>query len=113
VKRALLSLAASSALVTLGLACRVAGVPQGPSALIFGITALAGTAVYRAATDGCWAACNTGWVCNTATGRCEPQARERQQRLLRPAENSDASAPTQASAATPADAGASASVDPR
>ena len=112
-KRAVLSLGVSSALVALGLACRVAGVPQGPSALIFGATAVAGTAVYRAATDGCWAACNTGWVCNTATGRCEPEARERPQRLLRRAETTDASAATEASAATLADAGAPASADPR
>jgi hypothetical protein len=70
------------------------------SALIFGATALAGTAVYRQATGACWAACNTGWVCNTDHGRCEPAARERQRRLLRRATD-DA-----ATAAMPGDAGA-------
>jgi hypothetical protein len=111
-KRSLLSLGVGVALVALGFACRVTGVPQGPSALIFGASAVAGTALYRAATGGCWAACNTGWVCNTASGLCEPEARERQQRLLRRARDTRASAALEPAAAAPADAGAPASVDP-
>jgi hypothetical protein len=111
-KRALLFLGVTGALVGFGLACRVGGVPQGPSALIFGATALAATAVYRQATDGCWAACNTGWVCNTTSGRCEPEARERQQRLLRRSKDEaaittpEATALQEATAAMPGDAGA-------
>jgi hypothetical protein len=112
-KRALLFLGLIGALVGFGLACRVARVPHGPSALIFGATALAGTAVYRQATGGCWAACNTGWVCNTTSGRCEPEARERQQRVLRRTKDDaataappEATALKAANAAIPGDAGA-------
>jgi hypothetical protein len=70
--------------ITLALACRVANVPQGPAALIFGATAVAGTAIYREATGGCWAACNTGWQCNAATGRCDPITHDPHPRLKRP-----------------------------
>ncbi len=96
--------------VALALACRVDRTPQGPAALIFAATAVAGTALYREATGGCWAACNTGWVCNPTTGRCEPIARDPQQRLQRPnpsatpADRSDARAADAGSAETP-DAG--------
>jgi hypothetical protein len=95
-------LALGGALLALAVACRVAGAPQGPSALIFGATAVAGTAAYRAVTGGCWAACNTGWVCNPESGRCEPITREPEQRLLRRPQPSP----------KPADAGADASPIP-
>jgi hypothetical protein len=75
-----------AAFVAIGFGCRLGGVSQGPAALIFGATAIAGTAVYRGATGGCWAACNTGWVCNSESGRCEPErARERPPSLRRTA----------------------------
>lgn len=76
-------LAIGGASLALAFACRVAGVPQGPSALVFGATAVAGAAVYRAASGGCWAACNAGWMCNPDSGRCEPISREAQPRLVR------------------------------
>lgn len=90
----------AGAFLALTLACRVAGAPQGPAALIFGATAVAATAVYREASGGCWAACNTGWACNPTTGRCEPTAREPLPRLRRPT----ATVPT-AAAPEPPDAG--------
>ena len=93
------SVALGVAIALVAPACRVAGVPQGPSALIFAGSAIAGAAVYRHATGGCWAACNSGWVCNVETGRCEPEARERQRRLLR----RDAKSADAADTAEPAD----------
>jgi hypothetical protein len=101
----------------LALGCRVSGVGQGPAALIFGASAVAGAAVYRQATGGCWAACNTGWVCNPSTGRCEPEAREHQRRLLRrPLPSSVATARSDVSRARDAglgDAGSSDGLDGR
>lgn len=97
-----LALAVALVALALALACRVDRTPQGPAALIFAATAVAGTALYREATGGCWAACNTGWVCNPSTGRCEPIAREPQQRLQRP---TPITTPTARSDAWAADAG--------
>jgi hypothetical protein len=98
-------LALSGALLALllALACRVANVPQGPAALIFGATAVAGTAIYREATGGCWAACNTGWQCNPASGRCEPITHDPHPRLKRPPTPTQTSAPP--TDAGPTDAG--------
>jgi hypothetical protein len=98
VKPAKLWLALTVALVALALACRVDRTPQGPAALIFAATAVAGTALYREATGGCWAACNAGWVCNPTTGRCEPIARDPQQRLQRPTPSATPAAPSEVAA---------------
>jgi len=94
------------ALAGLGAACRVSNVGTGPSALVFGATAVAATAVYRQATGGCWAACNAGWVCNTETGRCEPEARERRHRLRRTGDAGEDGAEASPGQASPTDAGA-------
>ena len=62
------------AVLTLSL-CAVAcggGSGKALSAAITAGAAVAGAGVYRAATDGCWAACANGELCDEESGMCVP-----------------------------------------
>lgn len=56
-------------------ACNVATRDKKVGAGVAVGTALAGAAVYRAASGGCWAQCTHGTVCDPASGTCVEMAR--------------------------------------
>jgi hypothetical protein len=58
--------------VVLVVACRATNLAPYPGAGVFAGTAVGVTALNRAATGDCWAACPSGRHCDRASGMCVP-----------------------------------------